>query len=198
MIDPNSAERRCEVCFEAVTNNNLGGHDGNPLSGSIYCLRCADDVRALSDRVVRVLRVHTDNVFTGARALHVALCGLAASPDSAQWQQHIKFLARGIVQSCNRLCLEIRRDRRSDGRGSRRRRWVDTVNAYLLTPKFRDINVWAGSSVLDNDVIAVCEALVELMLNPQWDSRRARLRRRAVELRRRCNRLVYRMNRTRC
>jgi hypothetical protein len=36
-------KRRCVICSAIVTNKNLGGHD-NPsaLSGSLYCIQCAD------------------------------------------------------------------------------------------------------------------------------------------------------------
>ena len=35
--------RRCVCCNTHITNINLGGNDGNsPLTGDLYCLRCAD------------------------------------------------------------------------------------------------------------------------------------------------------------
>jgi hypothetical protein len=34
--------RYCAACGTEVTNRNLGGHDGRPLSGSLWCLRCED------------------------------------------------------------------------------------------------------------------------------------------------------------
>jgi hypothetical protein len=35
--------RRCVVCDSRVTNGNLGGNEGrSPLSGPVWCLRCAD------------------------------------------------------------------------------------------------------------------------------------------------------------
>jgi hypothetical protein len=62
-------DRRCDRCSNHVRNQNLGGHNGRPLSGPVYCLNCADDVRALSRHLGRVLRVQIDNVLTGACAL---------------------------------------------------------------------------------------------------------------------------------
>jgi hypothetical protein len=32
----------CVRCGTIVNNDSLGGHDGRPLSGRLWCLRCAD------------------------------------------------------------------------------------------------------------------------------------------------------------
>jgi hypothetical protein len=36
------AKRKCVVCNAPVTNRNVGGHDGRPISGRVWCQRCAD------------------------------------------------------------------------------------------------------------------------------------------------------------
>lgn len=36
------ATRRCVSCGRFVGNSNLGGDDGRPLSGRLWCLHCAD------------------------------------------------------------------------------------------------------------------------------------------------------------
>jgi hypothetical protein len=33
-------ERHCVACNVPVENENLGGHDGRPLSGRLWCLHC--------------------------------------------------------------------------------------------------------------------------------------------------------------
>jgi hypothetical protein len=35
-------EGHCLGCGRIVTNDSLGGHDGRPLSGKLWCLQCAD------------------------------------------------------------------------------------------------------------------------------------------------------------
>ena len=38
-----AAIRRCTACDSRMTKRNLGGNDGrSALTGSVYCLRCAD------------------------------------------------------------------------------------------------------------------------------------------------------------
>ena len=32
--------RRCVGCGRFVGNSNFGGHNGRPLSGRVWCLRC--------------------------------------------------------------------------------------------------------------------------------------------------------------
>ena len=39
--------RECVACGARVANPNLGGHDGRPLSGLVWCYRCADRPRQL-------------------------------------------------------------------------------------------------------------------------------------------------------
>jgi hypothetical protein len=36
-------ERFCVRCRKIVNNDLLGGHDGHPWSGRLWCLDCADD-----------------------------------------------------------------------------------------------------------------------------------------------------------
>jgi hypothetical protein len=39
---PGKAQRKCAACDAPVTNRNVGGHDGRPFSGQVWCQRCAD------------------------------------------------------------------------------------------------------------------------------------------------------------
>jgi hypothetical protein len=36
------ATRRCVSCGRFVGNRNMGGHNGRPLTGRLWCYRCAD------------------------------------------------------------------------------------------------------------------------------------------------------------
>ena len=43
LVSRRKQRRACVACGFAVTNRNLGGHDGrSALSGPIWCQRCAD------------------------------------------------------------------------------------------------------------------------------------------------------------
>jgi hypothetical protein len=35
--------RRCVCCGCRISNRTLGGHDGRPMSGRVWCYRCADN-----------------------------------------------------------------------------------------------------------------------------------------------------------
>jgi hypothetical protein len=37
-----NATRCCVSCGRFIGNSNVGGDDGRPLSGRLWCLRCAD------------------------------------------------------------------------------------------------------------------------------------------------------------
>lgn len=196
MVANDQDDRLCEGCLQTVTNENLGGHDGKPLSGPVYCLNCADDVRALSRHLGRVLRVQLDNILMGIRALRVATWDLSLQPNASN-AANLKFIARGLKTACNRLRLEIRRNgvgSNREGRSIESHLWIATVRGQMPPPASSQwLHLRPELRCIDDDAQALCLALLELMLNPVWESRSERLRVLAAELSEKCNRLSYRL-----
>lgn len=199
MIASDQVERRCEGCLQVVTNANLGGHDGKPLSRAVYCLRCADDVHALSRHLVRVLHVQVENILTGIRALRIATWDLSLRPNASN-ATNLKFVGRGLRRACNRLCLEVHRNGAGsdrDARGADWQLWLATVRAQIQSAvSFQWLHLRPELRCIDDDAQDLCLALVELTLNPVWESRSERLHLIASKLNEKCGRIAHRFNRT--
>lgn len=191
-------DRRCPGCSQLIKNSNEGGHDGKPLSGTVYCLRCADNLHPVSFRLRRLLQAEFANIAAGLTALRVALQELSLEPGVPSKSTYLKFIAQGLKRACNRLCFDISRNGTGgdwDTRAPEWRLWETAIHGQKFS-----LGGWVPLPFPFQRVVnqshALFLTLVELVLEPRSLARREKLRSFAADLNHRVNQLAHRLNRT--